>query len=191
DFLLGGGIAADFADSVRVFGWDDRGLRFAPEKVIPESGVAGGFEFSERFHVVDVVFAFRSFEAKRKMGEGRMVENGFETFPADFAFSEQFVAVETGTESAFAVVDVDADDFFPRNLRGEFGDEVLDSGFGGNVVTGGEQVAGVEADGEPFGSAEFANEIRDMLDAGAEIGALSGGDFECDLGVAVVTVENP
>src|SRR5690606_20430066 len=24
-----------------------------------------------------------------------------------------------------------------------------------------------------------------------EIGALSGGDFECDLGVAVVTVENP
>ena len=102
---------------------------------------------------------------------------GFET---DFAFADVLVAVEVAAEFALAVVGVDDVDVLEAEEAVGFGQGFSEAGFGGDVVTGGEGVAGVEAeaDGEvcEFGR-ELAHDVE-FFELAAELGSAAGGVFE-------------
>lgn len=152
---------------------------------------ARGFERNESFPVVDVVFAFRSFEAKRDLRERRMAQNRFEAGPSDFTFAKNLVAIEPGAEGAFTIVDVQADDMAPWQLLFEALDKGVDSFGLANIKSSREQMACIEANRETFRLARAAEKSGDMFDAGAEAGALSGSHFEGNANRTVVAFKNP
>lgn len=87
-------------------------------------------------------------------------EGGF----ADFAIAEVIVAINPGAEGFFAVVAVNDFDAIAPDESVEFG-ECRFVGFGSaNVVTGGEDVASVEADCEVFRVAREVEDLGEMLE---------------------------
>lgn len=99
---------------------------------------------------------FRGFHDDRGGFKAGVVDEASEGGFADFAFAEVIVAVDAGAEGFFAVVAVDDFDFVAPNEAVKFGKGGFVGFWGADVVSGGEDVAGIEADGEVFGvSGEF------------------------------------
>ena len=99
---------------------------------------------------------FGSFDDNGGFFKPGIVDEAAEGGFADLTFAEVVVAVDAGAEGFFAVVAVDDFDFVAPDEAIKFGEGGFVCFWGADVVSGGEDVAGIEADGEVFGiSGEF------------------------------------
>lgn len=109
-------------------------------------------------------FGFGGFDDDRGVGESGVVNEAPECGFADFAFAEVVVAVDAGAEGFFAIVAMDDFNAVAADQAVEFGEGGFVSFFGADVVAGGEDVAGVEADGEVFGVAGKFENFGEMFE---------------------------
>lgn len=99
---------------------------------------------------------FGSFDDNGGFFKPGVVDEASECGFADFAFTEVIVAVDAGAEGFLAVVAVNNFDFVAPDEAVEFSEGGFVGFWGADIVSGGEDVAGIEADGEVFGiSGEF------------------------------------
>lgn len=121
-----------------------------------------------------------SFQEKCLAVEHGMAENSPEGRLADVALADVLVAVAAGSEGEFRIVGVDDGDAGEREDRFGAAEGFLESFGGGDVISGGEQVTGIEAVSEPEagGSGRAVSEFGEFLEAAAQGAALPGRAFE-------------
>ena len=120
-----------------------------------------------------------------------MLEYGFKTGPPDLAATKDFVPVEMLAERSFAVIEVEADYLLPREVSSEVSEVGIDVGRFSQVVSGREEVAGIETDGETVGLFRILDEEGEVCGFCPQNAALAGGGFEGDSGLALVAVQDP
>ena len=110
----------------------------------------------------------------------RIIDEVAESFFPDFSFADVFMSIDAAACFFLGIIGMDA-------LYGCHADVTLhlfDHGFlavsCSEVVAGGEQVAGIEADAEVFGCIESGDDVAELFESVADGGALSGGGFEED-----------
>jgi hypothetical protein len=106
-----------------------------------------------------------------------VADDGFETFEADRAFADVVVAVYSAAEFLLGIVEVEDLDA----IKADGGFDLLDElgvFSAAKVVAGGEEVGGVEADGEAVGVFGEVDDGGEVFEAVAQAGALASGDFQ-------------
>lgn len=109
-----------------------------------------------------------------------MAEDALKPFHSNIAFADVGMAVELGAEGSFAVVGMDDGNVIEAEGVVGFLDEGFEAGVGGDVVTGGVGVAGVDAVADfegDVGQGQVAD-VAEFGEAGAEDIALAGGVLE-------------
>ena len=112
--------------------------------------------------------------------EARVIDGGAKTFEADFALADVRVSVDLRGEIGFGIVQVERDDLVETDQRIELAHSLVPAFGCAYVVTGGEKVGRVEADGEAFHVANAFKNGGEMLESIAEATSLAGGVFERD-----------
>ncbi len=124
------------------------------------------------------VDALGRFEDAWDGGKAGIVEKIDEAGAADEALADVFVAVDAAAAFAFGVVDVDAADAVYADLGGQLPHHALIRFGVAEIMAGGEEVAGVKADGETFGRADGVEDAGEVPELVAEHGALAGRALE-------------
>ena len=90
------------------------------------------------------------------------------------------VSIDAAAARLFRIIHVE--DLEAREADGaaEPAEGVAITGVGADVVTGCEQMAGVEADTDPRGSADQVENLRQLLESVTEVGSLPGSVLEQD-----------
>ena len=83
-------------------------------------------------------------------------------------------------EPLLRIVDVKGLELFETDDPVEFVESPPVPFFGGDVVAGGEDMAGVEADGKTVGEGGAVDDGLQVLEPVADIGPLAGGGFQED-----------
>ncbi len=94
--------------------------------------------------------------------------------------ADVLVAVDAGGEGFFGVVEVPDFDVFEADDLVELLEDGVGGVGGGDVVTGGEDVAGVDADGDAVIVFDGLAHFGEVFEGAAEAGTLAGGGFEAD-----------
>ena len=72
------------------------------------------------------------------------------TRPPDLPATEDFMPIEMLTERSFAVIEMDTKHLFPREMLPKVFQVGFDVSLFSHIVSGCEEVAGIETDGEPI-----------------------------------------
>src|SRR5207253_1301744 len=127
------------------------------------------------FLALGVILFLGRFEQHGQAGEARVREDVREAGVADLAEADVGVAVDARIERGFAVVEVPGADFFHADVFAGQGDHALVAGARANVVTGGEDVARVDADADALRLLHRGDDLAELFKRAAETGALTGG----------------
>jgi len=102
-------------------------------------------------------------------------------FETDLAFPNVFVAIDPRSERGLGIVEMQCRESIQSDHAVEFAKHFLHSGFAADVVTGGEDVGGVEANTEPFRFAHVFDDRGQMLELVTQTRSLAGRRFERDV----------
>jgi len=150
-------------------------------RVLGEGSEAGevvhGFEVDGVPLAALGVVALGGFEDLGDVLEGTSFEDGGEGVLGDVAEAEVVVSVFSRAAGVLGVVDVgDADAVGAGGVFDVF-EGLSCAGLGVEVVAGGDEVAGVDADGEAMGGLDVVDDEGEVFVSVAECGALAGGGF--------------
>src|SRR5687768_231607 len=135
------------------------------------------------------VFFLWGFEDLGGLLECLVADDRLEAVEADEAFADVVVAIDAAAEFFFRVVEVpdldalDADRLF---------DVLHERGIlaAAEVVAGGEEVGGVEADGEALRLLHHLDDLGEVFELAAEATALAGGDLQAGDDIAFDLIVN-
>jgi hypothetical protein len=118
------------------------------------------------------------FEDHGEVVEAGVGHDALEGVERDLAEADVLVSVGAAVARGFGIVEVPDAELMDVEEGFEFLEGLVEALRGGEVVTGGEEVCGVEADGESLGLFDGVDDFLEVFESPAEGGALSGGDFE-------------
>src|SRR3954471_9369169 len=123
----------------------------------------------------------RNLQEPGNLPESLVVDELAERECPDGALADVRVTVDTGSERLHGIIEVEgADGADPENPV-ELFESGLVTGLGGDVVPGGEDMAGVEADGDAIRGAAPVADRPQLLESAAHAGALASRGLEKDL----------
>src|ERR1043165_5684496 len=117
-------------------------------------------------------------EQLRDAPEARVGDDGAEGLRADASLADVLVAVDARAERLLRVVEGERADFADADVRVDLVDDALPSAARADVVAGGEDVAGVDADADALLFVDEVYDPAELLERAAEAGALPRGGLE-------------
>ena len=124
--------------------------------------------------------AFRRFENLWDFSKSPVAHNKAECVQTDLALSDVLVSIHPRTAHGFGIVHVNGGETVESDYAIEFAKCFLDPGFTPDVVTGGENVRGVETNTKSLRLAHILDDVSDLLESVAQTRALAGGRFDRD-----------
>ena len=112
--------------------------------------------------------------------EARIVDRRAKTFDPDFALPDMRVPVDLRAEVGFGVVEVKGDDLIEPDERIELVHCVVPTFGRADIVAGGEQMGGIEADGKAPGIADAIEDRGQVFESISQTASLAGSVFESD-----------
>ena len=133
------------------------------------------YETAEGFQIRNIlvqVVGFGGFEAAGAFAQAGIVDDVAEADHPDLAFADVFMAVDARTEVGPGIVQVKGDDLLEADEVVDFLQGCVPTFGRANVVSGGEEMAGVEADGQAFGVLHAIIDRGEMFHAMAQTAPL-------------------
>src|SRR5256885_4362452 len=128
----------------------------------------------------------RNLQESGNLPESLVIDQVAEGNRADLALADVLVPVDPGSERFHRIVEVEGvDGFDPQHLVESF-ESRCQAFRGGDVVAGGEHVAGVQAHRDPVRTPAEVADGTQLLEAASQAGPLASGRFEQDLAAPVV-----
>src|ERR1051326_7252953 len=110
--------------------------------------------------------------------EARVVEDEAEGVDADFSLADVLMPVDARAERLLRVVEVERADLADAGVAVDLVDDALPSVARADVVAGGEDVAGVDADADALFVVDEGDDPPPLLQRAAEARALARGSLE-------------
>ena len=82
------------------------------------------------------------------LGEARIVDDVSEGLTSDFPLADASVAIDAGAEVGFGIVEMKGEDLVEADETFELVDGMVPTGWGANLMAGGEEMGGVDAESE-------------------------------------------
>lgn len=129
-----------------------------------------------------ITTGIRGFQDRRCLLKTRVVDEIPERGESHRTPPDVRVSVDAGPPGPQAVIQVEASDSPMAKAANCLIQHRLRSGLAGQVVAGGEEVAGVQADADPPGCIDPRENLLQVLESVPKAVSLSGGGFEADPG---------
>src|SRR6266516_6588611 len=130
-------------------------------------------------YVLSEVFAFRCFEHLRNFAEPAIAHDKSESIETDSAFADVFMPIYSRTAGGFGIVEVNRGKTIPPNHPIEFAKALSQRRFVPDVVTGGENMRGVEANTQAFRLAHAADDVCKLLEFVSQACSLACSCLQC------------
>src|SRR3954465_6699611 len=116
-------------------------------------------------HVLLQIFPFRRFQHLRNFPQVRILHDEAERGHTDLAFANMFVPIDSRTTSGFRIVEMDRRKTLQANDPIEFTKHFPNSGFGPDIISGGEYMRRVEANTETLRFPRIGDYVFDLLES--------------------------
>ena len=96
--------------------------------------------------------------------------------------------IEMLAEGSLAVIEMETENLFPREMLPKVFQVGFDVSLFSHIVSGCEEMAGIETDGEPIRLLRMLYKVSEVGCFGSQYRTLPSSRFKSDLGVPLVTV---
>src|SRR5207253_639072 len=98
----------------------------------------------------------------RNLDEPGIVQEPTERGEAEEAVTDMLVTIEAGAQAGTRVVEMEGEDSSESDVGGDLVDDAVPRALAADVITRGEEMAGVDADAEPLGTRGPAEQLTEL-----------------------------
>src|SRR5205807_34813 len=120
------------------------------------------------------------FEHLWNFSETAVAHDESKSVETDFPLTNVFMSIHARVARGFGIVHMNGGQALETDHAIELTKRFLDRSFSADVVTGSEDVCGVEADANSLGLSHVLDDVGDLLKRATEARTLSGGGLERD-----------
>lgn len=129
------------------------------------------YEFAQTVKIFDILGQIRSFigfERHGMMAETVVIEEQTKAFQANLALADMLVPVNPAAAPFLGIIEMEEMDAVAANVPLQLGEGLHIPGSGAEVIPGGKDVAGIDADAELFSIAAVFEQPAQLLEAATQ-----------------------